>query len=291
MVIQLLINGFIKGCLYSLVGLGFGLIYNTTRIFHFAHGAIYTASAYLLYIFAVKAHLHFGLSIALALALTSFLGILVEAGIYHPFNRHGSSPLVIMIVSLALYTILVNLVALIFGNEVKILNPGVQKTYLVGSTVIGQIQLIQLLAFLILFSGLLLLLRKTSLGRIIRALRDNPDLVVALGVNVKKVRLTVFALGSSLAGAAAILFGLDVGIDPHAGLPALLAGVVGVIVGGTGIFEGAAFGGVILGVLQSLVIWQASARWQELLIFGILVLFLLFRPEGLLGERKRLEEI
>jgi len=288
---QLLFNGIAAGCLYSLVALGFGMIYNTTRIFHFAHGAIYTVCVYLLYFVAIKIGLPIWISVAVALVSTSLLGLVLEVGLYHPFNRRGASLLVMMIVSLALYIILVNLVALFFGNETKVLNPGIAKTYSLGSVILSQIQVIQILVFIFLFFGFVLLLKLTNLGKIIRALRDNPDLVIALGVNVKNVRQIVFALGSFLAGVSAILLGLDVGIDPHIGLSALLAGAVAVIIGGVGIFEGAALGGLSLGILQSLVIWQASARWQEAVTFGILILFLVFKPEGLLGQKKRLEEL
>jgi len=288
---QLLFNGIAAGCLYSLVALGFGLIYNTTRIFHFAHGAIYTVSVYLLYALAIKANLPLWISIVIALCLTALLGIILEAGVYYPFVKRGVSLLVMMIVSLALYIVLVNLIALVFGNETKVLRPGIEKTYSFGSVILSQIQVIEILVFIFLFFGFVLLLKLTNLGKILRALRDNPDLVVTLGVNVKKVRQIVFALGSFLAGTAAILLGLDVGIDPQIGLSALLAGAVGVIIGGVGFFEGAALGGLSLGVLQSLVIWQTSARWQEAVTFGILILFLVFKPEGLLGQKRRLEEL
>lgn len=291
MLAQLLINGIVMGCLYSLVGLGFGLIYNTTRIFHFAHGAVYTICAYFVYAFAIGAGLPFWASIILVLILTCALGVFLEKGIYYPFSKAGSSLLILMLASLALYIILVNFIALFFGNETKILSPGVQTTYHFGSLILTKIQIFEVLVFLILFFGFWLLLKKTGLGRTIRALRDNPDLVTALGVNVKKVREIVFVLGSLLAGVAALLSAFDVGIDPNSGLSALLAGAVAVIVGGIGIFEGAAVGGLTLGILQSLVIWQTSARWQEAIVFVVLIFFLLFRPEGLFGQRKRLEEL
>jgi branched-chain amino acid transport system permease protein len=111
-----------------------------------------------------------------------------------------------------------------------------------------------------------------------------------MGLNIQTVRLFVFALGSALAGTAAILSALDVGMDPHGGMPALLTAAVALIIGGVGTFEGAMVGAFLLGVLQSLVIWQASARWMDAVTFGLLVLFLLFRPQGLLGQRRRLEE-
>jgi branched-chain amino acid transport system permease protein len=145
-------------------------------------------------------------------------------------------------------------------------------------------------AFVVLFFALWAILRKTNLGKTIRAMRDDPDLLAAVGVNQRRVRRSVFALGSAISSVAAILLGLDVGIDPNVGMTAVLNGAVAVIIGGVGIFEGAAVGALALGLLQSLVIWNASARWVDAIAFVALIAFLLFRPQGIVGQRRRLEE-
>jgi len=134
------------------------------------------------------------------------------------------------------------------------------------------------------------ILRTTKLGRLIRALSDNPILVTVLGADVRRLRIWIFGLGSLLAGVASCLTALDVGMDPHIGMSAFLMAAVSMIVGGIGNFEGAALGAFLLGIVQSLLVWKISARWTEALAFLILVLFLLFRPEGLVGKRRRLEE-
>lgn len=287
---QLLANGFVNGCLFALTAFGFALIYNTTRIFHVAHGAIYTAAAYLCYIFLVQLGWNMPLAIALALFLTGLLGVLTELLVYAPLERRGASLLVALLSSLGLYIALVNLIAMLFGNETKVLRPGVEATYNFGSVILTRIQLAQVITALILLPSLLIFLRLTGWGKKIRALRDNPTLTEVMGINKKVVRLFVFSLGSALAGAAAILYALDVGMDPHVGMPALLTAAVALIIGGVGTFEGAIVGAFLLGILQSLVIWQVSARWTDAVTFGLLIFFLLFRPQGLLGQRRRLEE-
>ena len=110
------------------------------------------------------------------------------------------------------------------------------------------------------------------------------------GTNPNKVRNIVFGLGSALAAVAAMLVAFDVGIDPHIGLDALLVAAVAVIIGGVGIFEGAALGAFIIGVAQSLAVWKVSARWEQAITFLLLILFLVFRPQGILGKRRRIEE-
>ncbi len=287
---QLLANGFVNGCLFALTAFGFALIYNTTRIFHIAHGAIYTAGAYLCYVFLVKLGWNMPLAIILALTLTALLGILTELLVYAPLERRGASLLVALLSSLGLYIALVNFIAMVFGNETKVLRPGVEATFHFGPIILTRIQFAQVITACVLLPLLLLLLRLTDWGKKIRALRDNPTLTEVMGVNTRVVRLFVFALGSALAGISAVLSALDIGMDPHIGMPALLIAAVALIIGGVGTFEGPIIGAFLLCILQSLVIWQVSARWMDAVTFGLLIFFLLFRPQGLLGQRRRLEE-
>ena len=287
---QLLANGLVNGCLYAVMALGFALIYNTTRIFHIAQGAVYTAAAYLCYLFLIQLRWPLTLSIGVALALTGFLGACAEWFVYAPLERRKASLLVALLSSLGLYIVMINLIALFFGNETKILRPGVEATYHIGSVVLTRIQIAQVIAAVLLVPWLLLFIRDTRWGKMIRAVRDNPVLAMVMGVDLHAVRLMVFVIGSVLGGVAAILSALDVGMDPYVGMPALLVAAVAMIVGGVGTFGGAVVGALLLGILQSLVIWQVSARWTDALTFGLLILFVLFRPQGLLGGRRRLEE-
>lgn len=290
MVLQLLANGIAAGCTYALVALGFGLIYNTTRIFHLAHGAIYTATSYLFYLFFRVLGINPYLSFSSSLALCMLMGALMEVVIYHPLYRRGASPGVVLISSLGVYIFVVNLIAMLFGNETKILSPGVSKTYHIGSVILTRAQLLELLAFALVFPLYLLLLKGTRTGKAIRALADNPLLITVLGIDVRRMRILVFALGSLMAGIGANLVALDVGMDPHVGLSAFLIAAVATIIGGVGSFPGPALGALVLGALQNIMVWKISARWTETMVFAVLILFLLFRPEGILGVRRRLEE-
>jgi len=291
LVVQLLANGFVTGCAYALVALGFALIYNTTRIFHFAHGAVYALAAYFFYSFFILWHIPIALAVLLTIGLTTGVGVLIDELVHAPLDRQGSSLLIHLLSSLGLYIVIVNAVAMFYGNETKVLSPGVQETYSLGGVIVTQIQLATVITFFVLFVGLAFILRKTRLGRMLRAMRDDPELISVMGIDPRIIRLSVFGLGSALAAVAAILLGLDVGIDPHIGLTAVLNGAVAVIIGGIGIFEGAALGAILLGLLQSLAVWQASARWQAAVTFIVLILFLLFRPEGILGRQRRVEEV
>jgi branched-chain amino acid transport system permease protein len=290
MLIQLLANGLVVGCSYGLVALGFALIYNTTRIFHFGHGAIYVLSAYIFHVLHNLWHLPGALSVAATLILAAACGIAVDELVYAPLMRRGAPPSVAMLSSIGFYVVVVNLITLIFGSATVVLVAGTQPTVSLGPVVLTRFQVATALSFVLLFALVVLLLRVTGLGKLIRAARDNPVLVSAIGIGPRRARWAVFALGSALAAVAALLLGSDLGLDPNIGMQALLYGAVAAIVGGIGVFEGAAIGAILLGLLQSLAVWKLSAKWQFVAAFVLLIAFLLLRPEGILGRRRRVEE-
>ncbi len=291
MLIQFLANGLVKGAVFGLIALGFGIIYNTSKVFHFAHGAVYTFAGYAFFTFAILAKLHWLPSLLFALILTVFLGMAIEHFIYYPLFEKRSSPRVAILSSLGLYIGIVNFIAMIFGNETKILRPGVEKSYEIGSVILTRIQILEFLVFLILSGLTICFLRFIKYGQALRALTDNPTLASVLGLSIKKLRLLSFGSGSFLCGVASILVALDVGMDPQVGTTAVLTGAVAVILGGIGIFESAVFSGLIIGVVQNLVVWQISARWESAITFFILLFVLIFRPQGIFGKRRRLEEL
>jgi len=289
MLSQFITNGICSGALYAIVALGFGLIYNTTNVFHFAHGAVYTVSAYLTFLFLIILKIPPLISILLALILTTLFGVLIQLTVYQPLEDKKSSPPTFLMSSFGVYLFTINLIALIFGNEVKIINSGIEKTFSFGDIILTRIQIISLITFIII-TILYFLFKRLKIGKLITAYSNNPDLVEVLGWNGKKIKITVYALGSLLAGVSSILSALDIGMDPYVGMHALLISAVAVIIGGVKIFEGAIVGGLTLGILQSLVIWQISAKWSDAFTFIILIIFLLFKPEGLLGKKLRIEE-
>jgi branched-chain amino acid transport system permease protein len=290
MLIQLLANGLVNGCLYAILALGYAFIYNTTRIFHVAHGAVFIVGAYAAYFGLMRLGWPVPVAIILAMGAASFLGILIEVGIYAPLGRRHATLMVPLLSSLGLYVALVNVVALIFGNETKILQPGLGTTYQLGPVILARTQVAEVVAALIAMPIMVAFLKFSPLGQAVRAVRDNSILASVQGINVAGVRVLVFALGSALAGLAATLQAMDVGMDPSAGMSALLVAAVALTVGGIGTFEGPIVGAFLLGILQSLVVWKLSARWSDALVFVMLIFFLIFRPEGIMGRRTRVEE-
>jgi branched-chain amino acid transport system permease protein len=286
---QFIVNGLISGSAYAIMAMGFALIYNTTRIFHFAHGAVYTFGAYTFYTFGRVLGFPFAGAVLSSVLLTGVLGLLIDAGMYYPLVKRKSPLLTQLLSSIGLYTVMVNLIAILFGSDAKTLEVTLQPTFRLSSLVLTQIQLTTLFVFIVLFVLLVATLHLTRLGKTVRAMRDDPELLMAMGINQLKIRRIVFFVGSLFAAIAAILTGLDVGIDPYTGIEVFLNAAVALIIGGVGNFKGAAFGGLGLGVLQSLVVSQTSTRWQEPVTFLVLILFLLLRPYGLFASHRRIE--
>lgn len=289
MLLQFLANGLCAGSLYSIVALGFGLIYNSTNIFHFAHGAVYIISAYALYFVLVILQINPLIAFLISIVIAALYGILIDLLIYRPLVKKNISPFAFMISSFGIYLFTVNLIALLFGNETKVLNPGIEKTYQFSSVILTRIQIYSFLTF-VFITFLFFISKKTKYGKLILAYSNNQKLAEVLGYNSSVIKIFIFGIGSLLAGIAANLSALDVGIDPHVGMSALLISAVSVIIGGVKIFEGALLGGILIGIIQSLVVWQFSAQWIDAATFLILILFLLLRPQGILGIKQRIEE-
>ncbi len=290
MLLQFLANGLVTGTVYSIVALGFALIYNTTKILHIAHGAVYVFSCYIFFTLYRILHLPLIFSLPLGIISGALLGIIMEILVYRPLFEKNASSGVAIVSSIGIYIFIVNLIALLFGNETKILSPGIEKTYEFAGVILTRIQIFEALAFIIVFALYIILLKLTNFGKAVRALADNPTLLSTLGVEISDLKIWIFALGSVFAGISSCLVALDVGMDPNVGMPALLVSAVAMIVGGVGVFESAVIGGFTIGIVQNLAVWQISARWQEGITFIILILFLLLRPQGLLGKRTRVEE-
>jgi len=291
MLLQFLVNGIISGSLIAIMAIGFWFIYRSTNIFHIAHGAVYTASAYVFYSLYISEGNPLLLSFLLSLILGALLGLSMYFAVYRPLEKKDASAGVKFISSLAIYIFIVNVIALVYGNETKILSEGLSESISFGNIILTEIQLYQFLSLLILFILSYFFVQGTKAGRAIRAIGDNPLLFKAIGLNERWAKGMVFVIGSAIAAIASVLTGLDVGIDPHIGMFALLNAVVAVIIGGIKRLEGVVLGAFLIGIIQNLVIWKFSARWESAVTFFILVIVLLYKSGGLFVVKKRVEEL
>ncbi|MGA9408391.1 MAG: branched-chain amino acid ABC transporter permease [Bacteroidota bacterium] len=286
---QLLLNGIIAGSIYSLVALGFSLIYQTTRFFHFAHGAIYTFGAYFAYLFYIQ--LGWGRMVAFPLACIAamVLGVGCEVLVYKQMRRRKATDLTLLIASLGLYTLLQNIISMVWGDDTKTMRTGeVVEGHAVLGARITDVQIMIIAATIILIALITLILTQMKFGKTLRALANDAELAQLSGINSDRYILYAFAIGSFLAAVAAIMISFDTDMTPTMGFNALVMGVVAVIVGGINSLPGAALGGLFIGLAQNLGVYWLPSKWQDTIVFVLLILFLLFRPDGILGRKKNL---
>ena len=288
MLAQFIINGLINGAIYALVALGFALVYNTTRIFHMAYAVLYMVAPYLWYSFYIQMHLNVWLAITMAIVGTIILSLLIEILVYKPLAKRNSSLNVVLIASIGVMIIVINVIALIYGNETKTISSDIAKSIQLGKIIITYPQLLQFFVSLALIAIFLVFLKFSKFGINTRALRDDEILCKIFALNISRLRLLLFGLSGFFVAVGGILVANDVGFDPYVGMPMFLNAIVALIIGGIGKFYSPVIGGFTIGLLQSLVVWKFSANWQDAVTFTLLIIFLLFRPQGFFGEKRRL---
>lgn len=285
MLLQFIINGLITGLLYSLLAIGFALVYNTTKVFHLAAAGLYVAAAYMFW--WLSGYLPLCLAGGMAMLFSAALSLLIDLSVYRPLQKRNSSLNSILVASIGVMTILVNMIAILWGNESKLFSTDAT-TLEFGRIFLNRAQLYQFaigLGALIIF---IIFTKKTSLGLRLQALTFDRELFGALGYNEWLTRSYVILLSGCFIGLSSILNVYDVGMDPNMGMNLLINAMVAMIIGGIGRIEMCIAGGVLLGVLQSLVICFFSSAWQMAITFIVLLLLLFFRPQGLMGYKRRM---
>jgi branched-chain amino acid transport system permease protein len=300
---QELVNGLTTGALYSLVALGFSMVYGVLKLLNFAHGDLYMVGAYIGFFviqwFGGAQHLSIAVPLllvimfVLAAGLVGGLGVAIERFAYRPLR--DAPRIAPLITAIGVSFFLESSALLLFGAQYRVYNTadfislssGIQ----IGSVTIDSVQILVLVLGVVLMAGLQLLVNRTRLGRQMRAVAADREAAEMLGINVNFVITATFFLGSALAGVAGIMGGLlfnqvSATIGFIAGLKAFTAAVVG----GIGSIPGAMLGGLVIGVAESFVTGYISSTYSNLIVFGILIVVMLVRPSGLLG-RAQLQKV
>lgn len=287
MLTQFLINGIITGILYSLLAIGFALVYNTTKLFHIVAAAIYVFAAYMFYLFAVTFGLPVMVAAIVAVVLTMGLSQQTDVFVYRPLKNRKASNNVAMIASIGMMTVIENLIALCFGNETKVIDNAIHRSFTLGSVIITTPQMWQLVVGGLVIAVFLVFIGMSSWGVRFRALSADSVLFETLGYNTANTRSFVFLMSGAFIALASCLTVYDIGLDPHMGMNVLINALVAMIIGGTGRFGTCVLGGVTLGVLQALTVFQFSSNWQNAVTFVLLLVLLFLRPQGIAGYKQR----
>lgn len=285
---QLIVNGLVSGLAVAAFALAFQMVYLPTRIFYFAIAAVYALAP-----FPAWQLLQHGVPLPLAalggVASAVLLSMVMEFLTHRRIAHKGGSFSAQFIASLGFYIIITQIVSVIWGNDPKQLRGGLDPVFEIASVYLTQSKLVQAAGCLVIISTFFLWLKFARIGLQLRALSDNARELAIRGYNIDGLRMTAFAISGAIIGGVAILSGLDSGFYSYSGLPIFLLAVVAAIIGGRFSFLGAVIGGVILGVLRAEVEWYLSPRWLNVATFLLLVVFLLFRPQGIVSKTRRLE--
>jgi len=284
LVAQLVANGLVNGSHYALLALGFGLIFGTTRITHFAYGPVYALSAYGCWL-AATLGAPLWVAVPVGVATGAVAGVAAYLVVYRPFEQKGSSPLVVLIASLGLFILLENAIGVVFGTDTKVVPAPPAGVFLWGPLVVTGVQLLQIAALVVVGGAVALFLTRTRFGKAVLAMTDNAEMARVIGIDTLRVSVLAFALGSAIGAVPACLILVKDGATAHMGFLAVFMAFVSVVVGGVGSLRGAVAGGLVLGLVESTGMAKIPTEWQSSVAFVVLFLVLLFRPRGLFGGR------
>jgi len=283
-ILQTLVDGIVLGGVMSLAAAGFSLIFGVMNVVNLAHGAMIIIGAYLGYIALSALKLDPLIAIPAVMAIMYGVGYIVQRTIVHWAVKRATL-VASLLVTFGLALVLTNLMDLVFSPDVRSVSPSYAfRHFGLGFISIDVVRLVGLGASLCMLIFLSLLLNKTSFGRQIRATAQQPLAAEVCGINVAHVYGLTFGIGAAFAGAAGIIIGIVMPFSPHSeGLWTLNAFVV-VVLGGVGSPAGAMVGGLLLGLIKTFTAQFIGPSFTNAMMFLILVLMLILRPQGLLGN-------
>jgi len=285
--LQLLFQGLGSGAVYAIVGLSFGLIFNTTRVFHFAHGAVLTLGAYTILLGVEQLGLPLPLAMLGAAGVAAMAGAACEILLYRPLRRRGAPPLLWFLASFALLVVLQNLLLIGFGGVPLSLSTGAMRRIPLGPVTVSELVLWKVAAGVMATLLAAWLLFATRLGQELRAIVSNPEMARIAGIDLDRRYIHAYAIGSALTVPVGAIALFDQGVSPDLGEQLLLVATVSVFAGGIGSYLGGALGGLVLGLVGALAIYWTNASFQMTIALAAMTTFLLLRPSGLLGIRLR----
>lgn len=284
--IEQLINGLNTGSIYALVAIGYTMVYGIIKLINFAHGEIMMFGAYFAFIFAytLPFDLPFLVVIIISMIFAALLGILLERIAYKKLRDAPRISALITAIGMSLF--LQNLAQLIFGASYKKMDPLVstEPVNIVGYE-ISRLTLITIglsVFFMIILS---IFIYKTKPGKAMRAVSQDTEAAKLMGININKIISLTFAIGSALGALGGIFYAMTYSqIDPTLGVMPGLKAFIAAVLGGIGNITGAVVGGYLIGIIETLVKAYISSKWVDVIVFGLLIGVLLFKPSGLFGK-------
>ena len=285
LVLRLLADGVVSGCAVGVVAVTFPLIYSTTRVFHVAHAGIYTLAGYVTWLLATK-----GVPMVAAVCVSAMVcaaaGALIQSQLYSRLTRRGAPPLVLLIASLGTLVVIQNTMAALFSPDILQIPADwrIQTVNLVGIS-LSVPQVLIALSGVLLFAGVLVWSRRSSMGKRTRAVASNDFLAEITRLDPRRVHVIVVALASAVLAVPGALTALDHGLQPYTGTLVLLTATIAMIAGGMGNLAGAFVTSIILTVLQTASTIAIPGQWSIAATFGLFVAVMIVKPTGLFSRQ------
>lgn len=283
---QLLINSITVGAVYGLVALGFNLTLRSARFFNLAHGTYCVIGGYGVYWISILLGLPIWLGVLFGIAAGAIIAYLSDILIFKPMRKQNATPMTLLVASIGLFTALQAIIAIFFSSQFQSLRPHNWNydSYTILGATITPIQILIVLTTLITAAGLYAFLTYTTFGKAIKAISDDIDVARIVGINADKTISIVFAIGGAIAAVAGIFTGFDTGIMPISGLMLVLAGITSALIGGLGNYWSGLIGALIFGIVENFGVWFIGSEWRPTIVFSLLIVFLVFRPQGLFTQ-------
>ena len=278
--IQVLVNGLMLGLTYVLIASGFSLIYGIMRLLNFAHGEFYMLGAFATYLLCEHLGIHYFAAMALSMVLVGFLGVLVYHFFFRPFREEHDPSLVI---ALGIAMLIGGLALIVFGEKDKSVAPVFSGVIQVWGATLSKERVAVILVAIILMAALTLYIKFSKTGQAMRAVAQDREAAALQGIGVDSTFTLCMGISSALAGAAGALLAPLFYVNPFLGMHAVLKALVVVVIGGLGSIPGAIAGGLLLGFVESFGN-TFFGDITEILGFIIVMIVLLFRPQGLFGH-------
>ena len=286
--LEQVINGLMMGSIYVLVALGLVLIYGVMHVVNFAHGVLFTLGGYLGHFFFTQWWDNYWVATLLSMLSVGLVGYALERGVFRPLNGNLRNQ---VIASLGLILAFENAVIALWGpNALQWKVASTEQLVSLGELRFSVHHLGIIALTMIMITALGLFLKHTRFGTAIRATSQNQEAALVVGIPVQRVQWSTFVLGSALAALGGCLVGPLFLVFPQMGDVPLVKGLAGILLGGMGSVPGAVVGGLILGVTESVSTLFLPTDYRDSIAFMVMVGILLFRPQGLWGQRVRGEE-
>lgn len=285
--IQQLVNGVSLGSIYALIALGYTMVYGIIKLINFAHGDVFMIGAFIGFYAIAKWELGFFPALLLAMAVCAVFGVLIERIAY---KRLRNATRIAALITAIGVSLLIEYTTIFFRGAQPAAYPDVVQNKIldVFGVQISSTSLLILSVAVVLMLLLQFIVHKTKIGKAMRAVSHDADAAKLMGINVDNTISATFAIGSALAGAAGVIFGVYyTKIDPLMGIIPGVKAFIAAVLGGIGIIPGAMVGGMLLGVVESVVSALGFSLWRDAAAFIILILILIFKPSGIFGKNAR----